>query len=407
MPKNHFPGLTLVGTRYLANYAAIDINGFRRLLDEPKSDNRTAYQRDRDRVIHSYAFRRLKHKTQVFINYSGEQFRTRLTHSLEVAQIARSLARDLALDEDLTEAIALAHDLGHTAFGHAGEDALEEKVKAFGGFDHNAQALRIVTRLDDSYEHGYGLNLTWQTLEGLVKHNGPLTGGQAAKDTQINHYILAYNKQFDLNLDTFPSLEAQCAAIADDVAYCSHDLEDGLVSGFLSGEELRQVTFWRDLIKDVCHNTSKSVVDACDPIVLAHKMRRAQIKLMVADILQQTKKNLQELAPQHIMDVYKAPYKIVNFSPDMLTHLAEIKGFLFKNLYRHAKVLQQREKAAAIVNALFDLYIDKPCLLPEDKFKLWQSQTTETEQVQVLVDFIADMTDRQAISLYESLIKSE
>lgn len=367
-----------------------------RLFYEPMNTTRSPFQRDRDRIIHSNAFRRLKHKTQVFIADESDHYRTRLTHSIEVSQIARTLARTLCLDEDLTEAIALVHDFGHTPFGHAGEDALNEAMAHYGGFDHNAQALRIVTQLEQRYANFDGLNLTWETLEGLVKHNGPLLGPYANnKDILID--ILQYNTKQDLQLDCFAGLEAQCAAIADDIAYNAHDVDDGLRSQFLTLDQFEQVSLTAALLKEIQKEHPK-----LDQTRLGYELVRRQITTMVNDVIKQSQENLVRIKPKSINDIYHAKQTIVTFSPTMTIHEKELKNFLYKNLYYHDQILDRRNRAKYIVQKLFDCYYNNPAKMPES----WHHKTvylTDQELARLIADFLSGMTDHYALREYHRL----
>ncbi|CAF26253.1 deoxyguanosinetriphosphate triphosphohydrolase [Bartonella quintana] len=367
-----------------------------RLFYETMSTIRSPFQRDRDRIIHSNAFRRLKHKTQVFIADESDHYRTRLTHSIEVSQIARTLARALCLDEDLAEAIALAHDFGHTPFGHAGEDALNEAMAHYGGFDHNAQALRIVTKLEQRYANFDGLNLTWETLEGLVKHNGPLLGPYANnKDVPID--ILQYNTKQDLKLNCFAGLEAQCAAIADDIAYNAHDIDDGLRSQFLTLGQFEQVSLTAVLLKDI-----EKEHPQLDKTRRGYELVRRQITTMVEDVIKQSQENLAHIKPTSISDVQQAEQTIVTFSPTMAVYEKELKNFLFKNLYYHDQVLSRRNAAKCIVQKLFDCYYKNPNVMPES----WHSKTahlTNQELARLIADFLSGMTDHYALREYQRL----
>ncbi|GAA5105334.1 deoxyguanosinetriphosphate triphosphohydrolase [Bartonella jaculi] len=379
-----------------AAYSADPQKSRGRLFHETMSTFRSPFQRDRDRIIHSNAFRRLKHKTQVFIADESDHYRTRLTHTIEVSQIARTLARALHLDEDLAEAIALVHDFGHTPFGHAGEDALNEAMAHYGGFDHNAQALRIVTKLEQRYANFDGLNLTWETLEGLVKHNGPLLGSYANnKDVPID--ILQYNTKQNLELDCFAGLEAQCAAIADDIAYNAHDIDDGLRSHFLTIDQFKQVALTASLLKDI-----KEKHPQLDPTRRGYELVRRQITTMVEDVIKQSQENLTHIKPTSIEDVHHAGQSIVTFSPTMAVHEKELKGFLFKNLYYHDQVLSRRNKAKYIVQKLFDYYYKNPNVMPEN----WHSKTahlTDQELARLIADFLSGMTDHYALREYQRL----
>ncbi|MHB2264697.1 deoxyguanosinetriphosphate triphosphohydrolase [Aliihoeflea sp. PC F10.4] len=354
-----------------------------RLLPEPESATRTPFQRDRDRIIHSTAFRRLKHKTQVFIAHEGDHYRTRLTHTIEVSQISRALARALRLDEDLAEAVALVHDFGHTPFGHTGEDALNDKMRDWGGFDHNAQSLRIVTELERRYAQFDGLNLSWETLEGLVKHNGPLT-------ENIPPAILDYNSRHDLELDRHAGLEAQAAAIADDIAYDTHDIDDGLRAGLISLDMLEDVPLCAEILRDV-----RSQYPNLDKVRTAHELMRRQITIMVENVISTARANIERIAPMSVADVHGAGEAIVTFSPDMRKAESELKAFLYKCLYRHPDVMKVREDADRIVRDLFDRYIEDDAALPEE----WRSEhvaANEVDRARRVSDFLAGMTDTYA-----------
>ncbi|MCH4091716.1 dGTP triphosphohydrolase [Acetobacter sp.] len=388
-----------------------------RLYDEPPSPTRSPWQRDRDRVIHSSGFRRLQYKTQVFINHEGDFFRTRLTHSLEVAQIARSMARHFGVDEDITEAIALAHDLGHTPFGHAGEDALSLAMEPWGGFDHNTQALRQVTVLEQRYLQFDGLNLTWETLEGLVKHNGPVN--------HVSRWLKDYTAAQDLELHTFASLEAQLAALADDIAYHGHDLDDGIKSGLLTLDDLVDVPVVSDALREARRiasslpprpvtafgagsrtgdaPTTSSAFIATQDQRLRHEMVRRIVHALVSDVLTQTEKNLIALTPQSANDIRHAAGPVVGFSPAMGEANAQIRSFLFANLYRHWKVKRMTHKAKHVVAELFDTLGSSPGLLPDG----WREQAAiapdEAGHRRVVADYLASMTDRFAMEEHRRL----
>jgi dGTPase len=386
------------GYRPRAAYACDPARSRGRLFDEVESPTRTPFQRDRDRIIHSTAFRRLKHKTQVFIAHEGDHYRTRLTHTIEVAQIARALARALRCDEDLAEAIALVHDFGHTPFGHTGEDALDEKMKRWGGFDHNAQSLRIVTRLERRYAEFDGLNLTWETLEGLVKHNGPLTdaSGQGLRGP-VPKTILDYNTLHDLELDRFASLEAQCAAIADDIAYNTHDIDDGLRAGLLDLEMLDSVSLPASILRSV-----REKYPALDPVRTGHELMRRQITIMVEDVISTATANLERLKPQSAEDVRLAGQTIVSFSKGMAEDERTLKAFLYKNLYRHHDVMTVRADAECMVHQLFDVYFANPREMPEG----WREGLDRAEdriKARDVADFLAGMTDTYAIKEHRRL----
>ena len=349
------------GYRERAPYACDPEKSRGRLVPESESPTRTVFQRDRDRIIHSTAFRRLKHKTQVFIAHEGDHYRTRLTHTIEVAQIARALARSMRLDEDLAEAIALVHDFGHTPFGHTGEDALNDKMRDFGGFDHNAQSLRIVTNLEKRYAEFDGLNLTWETLEGLVKHNGPLTDahGDGLKHP-VPAAILEYNAQHDLELARFASLEAQCAAIADDIAYNAHDIDDGLRSGLLTLDALEAVPIIGDILRAV-----RQKYPTLDDVRTSHEIVRRQITIMVEDVIRAAQANLETVKPQTVDDIHGAGRTIVGFSAPLREQEKMLKAFLYKNLYFHDSVVRVRKSADRIVRELFDAYLADDQCMPE------------------------------------------
>nr|WP_269331906.1 deoxyguanosinetriphosphate triphosphohydrolase [Futiania mangrovii] len=361
-----------------------------RLIAEPEATNRSAFQRDRDRIIHSTAFRRLKHKTQVFVYHEGDHFRTRLTHSLEVAQIARAIARTLGLDEDLAEALALAHDFGHTPFGHAGEDALDACMKPWGGFDHNAQTLRIVTRLEQKYADFDGLNLTWETLEGLVKHNGPM-------DRPVPRAIADYVARHDLEIATWPSLEAQVAAIADDIAYDNHDIDDGLRAGLFTVEDLAAVPFFGEMFREV-----EERYPGIDPSRLIHEAVRRLIGDMVDDVVAETRARVAEARPRSVEDVRGAGRALAGFSAAMAGHDKALKAFLHGHMYRHYKVNRMMSKARRIVTDLFALYMAEPGILP-DGWRRSAEEADEAARAALVADFIAGMTDRFAIEEHRRL----
>jgi dGTPase len=373
----------------LAPYAVSPANARGRLHPEPEAETRSPWQRDRDRIIHSSAFRKLQYKTQVFVNHEGDFYRTRLTHSIEVAQIARSVARALGLDEDLTEALALAHDLGHPPFGHAGEDALNLAMKPFGGFDHNAQSLRIVTLLESRYAGWDGLNLTWETLEGLVKHNGPLRHPAA--------YIADYNERHKLDLHTRPGAEAQVAAIADDVAYHSHDLDDGLRARLFAPDDLAHLP----IVGEALAAARRSSLDVPPPR-LRHETIRRVIDTMVNDLIGETTKRLVKLAPQNPEAIRRSKHRVVAFSPVMAEANQAIKDFLFARMYRHWRVNRMSAKARRLTDELYRLLLADPSLLPDD----WRARAGEqgTHRAATIVgDYVAGMTDRYAMDEHRRL----
>lgn len=396
-PKTTLKPAIMAFPAQLAPYAAKAQETRGRLVPEAESATRTPFQRDRDRVIHSVAFRRLKHKTQVFIYHEGDLYRTRLTHSLEVAQISRSIARILKLDEDLAEGVALSHDLGHPPFGHTGEDALKEAMARFGGFDHNAQTLRLMTKLEKRHAAFDGLNLTWETLEGVVKHNGPLTGPLNAKGEDLPAAIAEYARRHDLWLETFPGLEAQVAAIADDIAYNNHDVDDGLRAGLFSFEAARA----QPLIGVALERVRATWPDAAQGVQIAEAVS-ALIGEMIADVVTETRRRLAVLKPSNADDIRRAPQQTVDFSDDMRTRLTGLRAFLHENMYRHEKVNRARSEAKRVVAALFDLYLNDPETLPGE----WLAEARnagEERRARVVCDYIAGMTDRYAIREHERL----
>lgn len=373
----------------LAPYAVQRTTSRGRLHPEPEAPTRSPFQRDRDRIIHSSAFRKLQYKTQVFVNHEGDFYRTRLTHSIEVAQIARSVARELGLDEDLTEALALAHDLGHPPFGHAGEEALNLAMKPFGGFDHNAQSLRVVTLLESRYAGWDGLNLTWETLEGLAKHNGPLRNPPA--------YIADYNERHKLELNTHASAEAQVAAIADDVAYHSHDIDDGLRARLFAVEDLSHLPVLREALAEA----RMSSLDVPPPR-LRHETIRRVINAMITDLTEETRRRLGKLDPKDADAVRRAKQRVVAFSPPMAEAHAVIKDFLFARMYRHWRVNRMTTKARRLTEELFRLLHADPSLLPDD----WRARAGEggTHRAATVVgDYVAGMTDRYAMDEHRRL----
>lgn len=386
------------GYRPRAPYACDPARSRGRLHPEPESRTRTPFQRDRDRIIHSTAFRRLKHKTQVFIAHEGDHYRTRLTHSIEVAQVARALARSLRCDEDLAEAIALVHDFGHTPFGHTGEDALDGRLKRWGGFDHNAQSLKVVTGLERRYAAFDGLNLTWETLEGLVKHNGPLTDAAGkGLDGPVPEPIRAFCALFDLELDRHAGLEAQCAAIADDIAYDAHDIDDGLRSGLLTLEMLEEPELTRDLLREV-----RRLHLGLDPVRSGHEIVRRQITAMVEDVMRTTAAGLRRVRPGSADAVRAAGETLVRFSDEMAGREKELKAFLYRNLYRNPEVMRVRAEAERVVGDLFDAYLAAPDEMSEGWGDVLDHADERTRALQV-ADFIAGMTDTFALKEHRRL----
>jgi dGTPase len=373
----------------LAPYAVQAETSRGRLISEPQGGMRGPYQRDRDRVIHSTGFRKLQYKTQVFVNHEGDFFRTRLTHSIEVAQIARSIARALRLDEDLTEAVALAHDLGHPPFGHTGEAGLDTALKAFGGFDHNAQSLRIVTLLEARYAGFDGLNLTWETLEGLVKHNGPIRtpGG----------YIAEYDAIHPLDLGTYASAEAQVAALADDIAYHSHDLDDGLRAHLFTLADIESLP-----VVGECLAEARALKAGLPDGRLRHETIRRVLDRLIRDVVEESRSILQRLDPRSADDVRAAPGMVIAFSPAMAEANRAIKAFLFTHMYRHWRVNRMAAKARRVTAALAGLLLEDPSLLP-DEWGDRAGRAGSQRAAETVRDYIAGMTDRYARDEYRRL----
>ena len=376
-----------------ASYASVPAESRGRLHPEPEHDMRSPFQRDRDRIIHSTAFRRLKHKTQVFVYHEGDHYRTRLTHSLEVAQIARTIARALGLDEDLAEAVALAHDLGHTPFGHAGEEALDADMAPYGGFAHNDQTLRVLTRLEHGYAEFDGLNLTWETLEGTVKHNGPLVGGGEAP---VPPSIAEYDRRHPLELDTFAGPEAQVAALADDIAYNNHDLDDGLRAGLFTCGDLDAVP----LVGLTFREVSERYPGLEEPRLIHESIRR-MIDRMVRDVIAQTGVQLADAQVRSADDVRALGRPAVGFSDAMRAHDRALKIFLFERMYRHDRVNRMSSKAKRVVHDLFRLFMVEPECLPSEWWALVEG--SEADRARIIADYLAGMTDRFALDEHRRL----
>ena len=375
----------------LASFACDPARSRGRLHPETESAHRTPFQRDRDRIIHSSAFRRLKHKTQVFVEHEGDYFRTRLTHSIEVGQVARTISGVLGLNSELTEAVALAHDLGHPPFGHTGEEALADCMADFGGFDHNAQAIKIVTLLERHYAGFNGLNLTWETLEGLAKHNGPVTGTPPLA-------LADYNARHDLELASYASAEAQVAAIADDIAYNNHDLDDGLRAGLFDESRIRELP-----IIGACYAEVDAAYPGLDFIRRRHEALRRVFGAMVEDVIKESRRRIAEAAPESVDDVRAAGRQLVRFSEPMWADLKVIRAFFFKHMYRHWKVRRMRRKAALIVREMFAIFFDDPGMLP-DEWQRWALKGDEAQRARVIADYIAGMTDRFALDEHRKLV---
>jgi dGTPase len=377
-----------------------------RLFAEPPSRTRSPFRRDCDRVIHSTAFRRLKYKTQVFVFHEGDHYRTRLTHSLEVAQIARALARQLGLDEDLTETLALAHDLGHPPFGHAGERALDACLQAHGGFDHNAQSLRVVTSLEHRYPGFDGLNLTWESLEGIVKHNGPLTerSGTAVgryREHGIPAGISEYTGTYDLELWSFASLEAQVAAIADDIAYDAHDIDDGLRAGLFGIDDLKVMPLTAEMIADIARH-----YPGLDDIRRGAELVRELISYLIGAVVLETRRRLELAQPTSVDDVRNHGEVLIAFPAAAAQAEAEIKAFLKQRMYRHPRVMRVMGEAEQILFDLFARYQTKPADLPAEWLPHGGESETETERARRIGNFIAGMTDRFAMTEHQRLFDS-
>lgn len=353
---------------------------------------RDDFQRDRDRIIHSKAFRRLAHKTQVFVYYEGDHYRNRLTHSLEVAQISRACAKILQVNEDIAEATALAHDMGHPPFGHAGEDALNTMMKDYDGFDHNAQALRIVTLLEDRYPHHQGLNLTIETLEGILKHNGPITGDIPRAILDFEHY-----KFLDLNL--YAGIEAQIAAISDDIAYNAHDIDDGLRANLFNISDLEQFEFCDRMF----HKIRQDFPDI-QPYQFKHEFIRRLISFFVADMIKTTQENLNNYNPTSYDDIRYHHSAYVTFSPEGNQYNQQLKSFLYAHMYRHYKVISMTSKANRIVKNLFSLYMSEPEIMPFDAYKRQTPQGDRSRAI-IIADYIAGMTDKFAIEEHRRLFE--
>lgn len=362
-----------------------------RRIAEPESATRTPFQRDRDRIVHSGAFRKLQYKTQVFVVHEGDYYRTRLTHSLEVAQIARSICRSLDLNEDLAEAVALAHDLGHTPFGHAGEAALDADMAAYGGFRHNDQTVRILTRLEQRYAGFDGLNLTWEALEGVAKHNGPLVD-------PIAPTIAAIDREWDLELGTYPGPEAQIAALADDIAYNNHDIDDGLRAGLFLPEDLSTVPFVGEIFARVSQSHP-----GLQPRRLVHESIRRLIDLMVGDLLAETKSRLARLKPENVTDIRMVGEPVVAFSDGMSENNRQLRAFLMQRMYRHYQVNRETTKAARVIHDLFGVFSDRPDTMPTDWQDARSAAQTDDCRARVIADYIAGMTDRYALLEHQRL----
>ena len=382
--------------RLLANYASFSSSSRGRSINEKDIDDRTCFQRDRDRILHSAAFRRLKHKTQVFLNEQGDYYRTRLTHTLEVAQISRSIAFALNVNEDLTEAIALSHDLGHPPFGHAGEEILNSKMNNYGGFDHNEQALRIISELEKRYYDFDGLNLSWETIEGIIKHNG--------KVLYPREYISNLNSKINYELNKNTSLEGQIAAVADDIAYLTHDFDDGLNSGILKFKQIEELPLIKNVLKEI-NMKSKNISEQ----ILVHEMVRKLISILVQDIIKTSKHNITKSNIQKVENVRLNTDRVVLFSNDIFLQLKIIREFLLNEMWRHPKVESSKKLAKKVISELFDLFFEKPKELLT--FSLTQNENrlvlkNDKDLARLIVDKISSLTDRNALEIHKNYFKS-
>ena len=375
-----------------APYASNPENTRGRLVGEEESSFRSPFQRDRDRIIHASAFRRLKHKTQVFVEHEGDNYRTRLTHTIEVAQVGRTIARVLGLNQELTEAVALAHDLGHTPFGHTGEDALHVLMAPYGGFDHNAQAIRIVTSLERHYAEFDGLNLTWETLEAITKHNGPVVGA-------LPYALSDYNATHDLELHTHASAEAQVAALADDVAYNNHDLHDGLRAGLFTDADIAQLSMIGPAYAEV-----DALYPGLAPSRRRHEALRRVFGVMVGDVIDTSRGLIAQADVQSVEAVRALDHPVVQFSERIWTELKEIRAFLFTRMYRAPSVMVKRSEVGKVVEALFPYYQQNPLQMPDRWHADVRAADGEIALARIVSDYIAGMTDRFALQEHQRLI---
>lgn len=376
-----------------------------RRVPEEESNFRSCFQRDRDRIIHASAFRRLKHKTQVFVEHEGDYYRTRLTHSIEVAQVARTIAGALYLNDELTEAVALAHDLGHPPFGHTGEDALHALMQPYGGFDHNAQAIKIVTSLERHYAEFDGLNLTWETLEGIAKHNGPVAAlpvgeAEGASADVLPHALADYNALHDLELHTHASAEAQVAALSDDIAYNNHDLHDGLRAGLFEEDEIAQLP-----LVGAAYAQVDAAYPNLDPYRRRHEALRRVFGMMVSDVIETSRHQLVASGANSVEDIRALGKPVICFSDAMWRDLGEIRRFLFTRMYRAPAVMKIRAEVSGVVEGLFPLFLEQPALMPAD----WTNSIAgagedRTMLARIVADYIAGMTDRFALQEHARLI---
>jgi dGTPase len=379
--------------RPLATYAATDETSRGRRFPEEHPSHRSEFQRDRDRIIHSTAFRRLEYKTQVFVNHEGDLYRTRLTHSIEVAQIARTIARSMQLNEDLTEAIALAHDLGHTPFGHAGQDALNDCMKDYGGFEHNLQSLRVVDTIEERYATFDGLNLTFETREGILKH---CSIANAKELGDVGRRFIEKSQ---------PGLEAQLTNLADEIAYNSHDVDDGLRSGLISMDQLREVRMFREPLEEV-----QQLYPDLDTRRTIYEVVRRIINNQVVDLIETSRASLKQAQPDSIDDVRNASENLISFSPEMREQNLELKRFLRTNLYQHYRVYRMSSKAVSILRELFHAFMNDPRLLPPEsgcKAQTLEKENGEAGKARAVTDYIAGMTDRYAIREHQRIFQPD
>ncbi len=376
-----------------APFASDPMGSRGRLVTEDESDFRSCFQRDRDRIIHASAFRRLMHKTQVFVEHEGDNYRTRLTHSIEVAQVARTVAGALHLNGSLTEAVALAHDLGHTPFGHTGEEALHVLMAPYGGFDHNAQAIRIVTSLERHYASFDGLNLTWEALEAIAKHNGPVVG-------ELPWALAEYNALDDLELHTHASAEAQVAALADDIAYNNHDLHDGLRAGLFDVDDIAELP-----IVGVAFDQVDSLYPDIAPSRRQHEALRRVFGAMVFDVINTSRALLEASGAKSVEDIRNLGHSVIRFSPEVWADLKQIRTFLFARMYRAPSVMVKRAEVTIVVEDLFPLFLNDPALMPERWHADIDAAKGDTALARIVSDYIAGMTDRFALQEHARLIR--
>ena len=379
-----------------AKYATFSNNSKGRLYTENESQHRNPFHRDKDRIIHSEHFRLLKHKTQVFIAHTEDYYRTRLTHSIEVSQIARTIARILKLDEDLSEVLALSHDLGHPPFSHSGEEALDECMAEFGGFDHNVQTLKIVTRLEKRYPDFDGLNLSWETLEGILKHNGPITNYK--KNSPIGFFIEDYISQYDLEINTYASLEAQISSLSDDIAYNNHDIDDGFRANKFKIKDICEIPLIDKIYKDIIKEYTR-----IDDFMIIQELVRRLIGFMVNDLLEQTTKNIEILNPKNVKDIRLHDNPIAAFSNNMKKQDKELRKFLYERVYSHSSMDKDRNNARKIIKELFGALINNNDLLPSEVYQLCEGKSL-SDKAFIICDFIASMTDRSATANHAKVI---